>query len=187
MCSELNNKVLKVYLDNRGAKFVKLAEEFSVPKGLLSNLKLIEKLSEDCAFSILVNCVENGKGVHLSNGTVSSNFCHIKNSVKLGSCIVECGSAPKGKTPRSDSCLYLLKAGDYHKIGVTLDSSAKNRVKQIQTGNPHKIEVVAVSKRRGDAYEIEQKLFSMFANSRMSGEWFELNRYQIMRTLSLFN
>lgn len=186
MCVELSEKVLSAYLGNRCKRQKDVSERYDIPIGLLSNIKLIEKFSTKDEFSTLVESIRDGNSVLMSNGIVSGNFSHIRNIIADGSTVALDQTRNTSQTPRKDSCLYLLKAGDYYKIGVTLDSSGKNRIKQLQTGNPQIIELMSVSSRRPDAYEVEQKLFSMFANCRMCGEWFDLSEHQVTQVLDLF-
>ena len=67
--------------------------------------------------------------------------------------------------------VYFIYQGDYCKIGVSC--TPYKRVKQLQTGNPHELELYAVIKPM-DAYGLESELHSKFADVRMCGEWFNL-------------
>jgi len=81
-------------------------------------------------------------------------------------------AAPKLANPRN-KFVYLLKAGDdRYKIGVSL--SVADRVKQLQTANPHPIQVIHYVE-VSDYLGLEAHLHNVMAQKRMSGEWFRLN------------
>jgi len=66
--------------------------------------------------------------------------------------------------------IYFIRAGNFIKIGYAVDPYS--RLKQLQTGNPQKLELVGYVE--GD-YETEAHIHSLFADFRVKGEWFELN------------
>jgi len=72
--------------------------------------------------------------------------------------------------------VYLLRAGDTnsYKVGITQD--IKNRLSQIQTGSPIKIEVVYTHefKTIDSARIVENKVHKILSSHRLHGEWFEL-------------
>ena len=72
--------------------------------------------------------------------------------------------------------VYLIKSGDYYKIGKAKHLS--NRVKAHQTSSPNKIELV-LNKRVEDYSAVETKLLEMFTTKRVRGEWFRLSREDI--------
>jgi len=67
--------------------------------------------------------------------------------------------------------LYLLRCGELHKIGIAVN--VPQRVKELQTGSPHPIEVVA-DYRLPDARQHESFWHRRFGPCRVSGEWFAL-------------
>lgn len=67
--------------------------------------------------------------------------------------------------------LYLIKAGDMYKIGISKD--VNKRMESLQTGNAHKVVCIAYYKTEAPAMEIEKKLHNLFNKYRMSGEWFD--------------
>jgi hypothetical protein len=68
--------------------------------------------------------------------------------------------------------LYIIKAGDAIKIGIT--SNFNSRIKSIQTGNPNKIIVLKTyyEDRKNIEY-LERKLHSINNHIRLNGEWFK--------------
>jgi len=68
--------------------------------------------------------------------------------------------------------VYVMKAGDYCKIGIT-EHSVYKRMKQIQTGCPLTIEKVWKSKDIPNYKECEKALHKRFHEFGSSGEWFK--------------
>jgi hypothetical protein len=68
--------------------------------------------------------------------------------------------------------LYVIKAGDAIKIGIT--SNFNSRIKSIQTGNPNKIIVLKTyyEDRKNIEY-LERKLHFINNDIRLNGEWFK--------------
>lgn len=64
--------------------------------------------------------------------------------------------------------VYFMKAGELVKIGMTR-GNVLTRAAQLQTGCPHKIEVLCTI--NGDQ-ERESRLHRQFAHLRVHGEWF---------------
>lgn len=69
--------------------------------------------------------------------------------------------------------IYLIKESDtnYYKIGFT-NKLIEMRIKELQTGNPHKITLI-------DYYEtnhkkLEQFIHGKFRKFKVMGEWFDL-------------
>lgn len=73
---------------------------------------------------------------------------------------------PKGKA----GSVYLLKSGEYYKIGLTT-GTVKQRISSMQTGNPVKIKLVA-SFETEDVVGDEAYLHNKFGSYRVQGEWF---------------
>ena len=84
--------------------------------------------------------------------------------------------------------VYLLKAGDFYKIGVT-SNDVKTRINQLQTGNPLKVEFVhsvgGLSVDQAMAYEAKLHLF--FVDVRVEGEWFKFTSLQVEKCIDLMN
>lgn len=71
--------------------------------------------------------------------------------------------------------VYIVKAGDYYKIGKTI-GTVQNRIKMLQTGCPFKMNLVALYK--GENFnEIEKELHKVCIqfNCHVHLEWFRLN------------
>lgn len=71
-------------------------------------------------------------------------------------------SRPKGDV------VYFLRAGEFIKVGKAT-GSARNRVSQLKTGCPFKIEIMATVP---GGYELERSIHRRFQSSRAHGEWF---------------
>lgn len=67
--------------------------------------------------------------------------------------------------------LYLIKCQQFYKIGVAND--VQSRLAQLSTGNPFKLEVLAVYG-FANAEFVERAIHQRFANERKRGEWFEI-------------
>lgn len=75
--------------------------------------------------------------------------------------------------------IYIIKSENYYKIGTTRDVEA--RMKLLQTGNPHKLEVIKIFQ-FGDnysAFQIEQLAHKVFGHKRFYGEWFVLDESDV--------
>ncbi len=68
--------------------------------------------------------------------------------------------------------IYIITDGEYCKIGIATD--IEQRVKQLQTGNARKLEVLHYEKVR-NAKKIESKLHKKMKHKRLSGEWFDID------------
>lgn len=71
--------------------------------------------------------------------------------------------------------VYFIKCCDkrgYIKIGTA--KNVKDRIATLQTGNPYKLEILAIMKftDKRKAYNAEQKLHKIFRKYNVSGEWF---------------
>jgi len=83
--------------------------------------------------------------------------------------------------------LYLLKCGNYHKIGIA--ENVVKRIRQLQTGNPQEITLVA-SYSSKDAELHEAILHRLLRGSRAVGEWFKFSEKEInliKETYAAFN
>jgi len=81
--------------------------------------------------------------------------------------------------------IYLMKVGkNNYKIGVSFDP--RKRLKGVQTGNPYKVELIhSVSSYRPS--KIEMILHLIFSSSRLEGEWFKFNRFDIPYIVGVMN
>lgn len=61
----------------------------------------------------------------------------------------------------------------FYKVGVT-KNSANQRIKQLQTGNANKLEVVTTFETKY-AYKIEKSFHRCHSHLRLNGEWFKLD------------
>lgn len=69
--------------------------------------------------------------------------------------------------------LYILSCDDkkYLKIGVCKEENIYTRIKNLQTGNPHKINLEFVEY-RPNATKAEKYLHNCFQDYQTEGEWF---------------
>lgn len=87
-------------------------------------------------------------------------------------------------------CVYFIREsdGEYIKIGVTKD--IEYRINALQTGNPRKLEVVALIQFENVqlAYMHEKKLHALFSDIRRCGEWFCANEVlcHIQKNIDVF-
>lgn len=69
--------------------------------------------------------------------------------------------------------VYMMSAGNFIKIGHS--ANPEKRVEQMQTGNPHEIEIIALlpfdSKKQ--AHNEEKRLHFMLKKHNFRGEWFK--------------
>ena len=84
--------------------------------------------------------------------------------------------------------LYVLGTDDgYVKIGITNDPNINNRVRNLQVGNPKKIEVLFFDERLA-AEKAEKYLHREFWKYRKKGEWFHgITLRQIRSKLMMFH
>lgn len=176
-------RALEAYLENLGVRLINIAQKCHVPRGLLSNINSIKKAVSTEEFEIVKHNIMKGIPVTFSNGCTSSNFCRIRQLVKQGNAIVAVLPKSVTENTRKVSTVYLLEAGGYYKIGVTLDSTVKHRLKTLQTGNPFPIRLIA-SGNSEDAYALEKTLHKKYKNIRMTGEWFALDEGQVAEVIN---
>ncbi len=80
--------------------------------------------------------------------------------------------------------LYVLSCNNLLKIGVT--NNIDKRIKSLQTGNPHKIELLYLEERLNPT-KAERFLHQYFSKYRLEGEWFEgITLHDIRVRLMLF-
>ena len=73
--------------------------------------------------------------------------------------------------------VYIITDGQYYKIGMTTGEAHK-RMKEIQTMNPRKLEVI-YQMEMNFPYDYERLLHDLFKHKRLKGEWFELTKEDI--------
>lgn len=71
--------------------------------------------------------------------------------------------------------VYLIKdtVSGLYKIGVT-KRDPKIRLQKLQTGNPHKLQIIAMYKAIYP-YRLENMIHNKYKNSNVLNEWYELN------------
>jgi hypothetical protein len=67
------------------------------------------------------------------------------------------------------SSIYIMKCGEYRKIGVSNNPEARR--KTMQTGNPEAV-ILEHFEERDLPYVVESYLHRHFRNNRTRGEWF---------------
>lgn len=78
--------------------------------------------------------------------------------------------------------LYLLESDCKYKIGITTDC-VKKRIKKLQTGNPHKIQLVWEKECSNYAW-MEKYWHNVLAVKRLVGEWFELTTVDVVKIIT---
>ena len=71
--------------------------------------------------------------------------------------------------------VYLIKMGEYHKIGIS--KNPKQRIKAFST-MPQEVEVILTEK-VNDYARIEEELHEKYKAKRVRGEWFELDDLEV--------
>jgi len=79
----------------------------------------------------------------------------------------------------SKKIIYLIRSGDKYKIGVSTTKNINNRVKNLQTGNSEKVEILKVFESEY-ANLIEKTLHREFITKKLIGEWFELSIDEVL-------
>lgn len=80
--------------------------------------------------------------------------------------------------------LYLVRADDYVKIGVASD--VYRRVNGMRAGCPFPMSIISVrTLPRVLAYQVERRVHQHFADSRVHGEWFQLDVAEAKQVISL--
>ncbi len=74
------------------------------------------------------------------------------------------------------SSVYIVRCGDYYKVGKA--DNVEHRVKQLQTGNASRLDVVWTVE-TGNAFALENYLHKQYADKRAVGEWFALTEDDI--------
>lgn len=74
--------------------------------------------------------------------------------------------------------LYVVKVGDFYKIGYASNIGA--RLTSLQTGSPQKLELILVAYCGEGAKDLEKKYHEQFASRHHRGEWFSLTREDLL-------
>ena len=84
--------------------------------------------------------------------------------------------------------IYLIRNINFeYKIGIT-KKSVNKRVKQLQTGNPHQLEIVSFFFIK-NYNKVEKSLHNIYKNKRLNGEWFNLTKEDVSnfeKTVKIF-
>lgn len=80
--------------------------------------------------------------------------------------------------------VYILKVGEYYKIGIT--KNIRERIRHFQTGNPYKVELIAL-KECVDAANSEKAMHNQFCHNRRFGEWFELGADELAEAIRILD
>lgn len=73
--------------------------------------------------------------------------------------------------------IYIIRGGEYIKIGIANDMQI--RLKQLQTGNPFKLEVLFITDLIKNAFELELFILKNYQEKSMQGEWFKFSEEDI--------
>lgn len=82
----------------------------------------------------------------------------------------------KSKRNIQDGYIYVIKSGEYYKIGRTV--CLKDRIKKYITENPNEVKVL-LNEKVVDYVDVEDKLLKMFKKKKHRGEWFKLDNSDI--------
>lgn len=82
--------------------------------------------------------------------------------------------------------MYLLHSNGFYKIGRT-SNPIKARLSSIQTGNPHKVELVHLLENltHKQSIKVEQELHIQFKHLCTSGEWFKLAQEDLFECINI--
>ncbi len=79
------------------------------------------------------------------------------------------------KADKVGSLIYFIRAGDYVKVGLSSHWMFRARVASIQTGNPHKVQVLRVIKSRRPRFD-EKRMHNALRQYHARGEWFLIDQ-----------
>ena len=85
-------------------------------------------------------------------------------------------AAPDAPAPTSDGYVYLLKSGNFYKVGRS--DNLERRVKEVRTALPEAVTLVHAIK-TDDPPGIEAYWHKRFAQHRRNGEWFSLGNAEL--------
>lgn len=83
-----------------------------------------------------------------------------------------------------DGVVYLLKSGELYKIGRTIDF--ESRFKNYITESPYKVDLIHKVE-VPDCVGVEQYLHELMADSRVKGEWFNLDNQKVFTVIEEMN
>lgn len=166
-----NQKVYSAFkaVKHSGSPVGYTAKEYGVAVESISFLRSMEKMLTVDEFSLVVEAIECDIAVKTSEGTCTKSLETLYKAVKRGEEI-------RG-TEKNSRYVYVVKSGDYYKIGVA--SSVPSRVAVLQVGNPIKIEVVAYKDYKENAVAMEKQLHKKYEKNLVHGEWFCLGSKEI--------
>lgn len=72
--------------------------------------------------------------------------------------------------------IYVIKCGEFYKIGYTSGRCVEPRIKALQTASPHKLETIDAWEGGADS---ERRIHDRFAHLRVHGEWFRLTEREL--------
>ena len=78
--------------------------------------------------------------------------------------------------------VYIIKCQDCYKIGKA--TNAGSRLKELQVGNPYKLELIKVFK-VDDGLRFEGVLHNLFYAKNIRGEWFKLTQEDLAKLDSM--
>lgn len=88
-------------------------------------------------------------------------------------------------SPTRDRQIYVIGGTDHGspvKIGISSD--AASRLRQLQTGNPHRLSILHLSSVQGDiAEKVEAACHKLLMEMRMEGEWFGVDVEKVVETI----
>lgn len=80
--------------------------------------------------------------------------------------------------------VYLLESDGFYKIGVS--GAPMGRIRELQTGNPHKINLIASCK-TDNAHGAEWFIHRVLSKFNIHGEWFKLTNTDVVIIAQVFN
>lgn len=90
----------------------------------------------------------------------------------------------KGIEKERPGYIYILKSKNLYKIGRA--SNLKERMKTYKTENPFGIRVI-LQKKVDDYVEVEAKLLKEFKEKQVRGEWFKLDKEDLIKIKEILN
>lgn len=80
--------------------------------------------------------------------------------------------------------VYILQGGDSFKIGKA--NNVKKRISNIQVSCPFPVSLIAI-KATENAEEVEREIHRFLNNYRVSGEWYNLDKYMLQGIIKKYN
>ena len=175
-----NQLALKAYLETvtTGSTSKQAAAIHGVDRRIISYLYGISSICSEEEFTLVKDAIANDDFIHTTTGeTTKSLECLLR--------ILRTGARPTTSSANTPMILYLLRSGNYTKIGVA--KSISNRIKMLQTGNPDIITLVYERKcaNEQDARAIETLLHNKYKNKQVRAEWFLLSEEDIIQIINI--